>query len=548
MNSPQVYSIKGPLGSLGELSFAAALLLALYLAISSSIGLAAQTSSDVVPANASAQSNTAPDNCQVPDCPIPTLSYTPTYPPIGEYSVEGVCEAIHDKSATVITLGKGERLANAVERLKSSSPTGGVIEIPWDSPTQCDSLRLHKTYFSSGLTLRGISAPNGQQPRFYCRSSDPRRKLGGTIPRDQVPRAFLSVSGFNHQTVLIENIHVDGYKGALKFANRGTNVVRNSWFHHGGHNGISSGNTGGPAKKPYKGIEQHNRFSLEMCGSEISHYGQGNHTHNFYMHRGLGGGGENADWMAMGAYDSWSEVTLVDNLCHSAGWASCFKSIANKNNIYNNKFYSELVTDPSFIGKGKQAQMLIDIPSCSHNIITGNELHNFKPTKRAGGSALIGLRGRRTAMRGCEVPLVWTPYKNNSNPVPQARFPSSPIHTDAWWSEQKEKIFFPTVLSNNRITVAGEFAHRQSAVHIWGTYWLYEGPKKVSCFLETPATWYERSRLYASNNTYVGFKDRASIYVVKTRRHNPKCLNQPAPGGPGPSADLFEIGEGEIYR
>lgn len=548
MNSLPVYNIKRLASPIAGQFSTAARLLALYLAIGSSICLATQKSSDVVSGETSAQSTPLSEDCQVPDCPVPTLSYTPSYPTIGEYSVDGVCAAIHDHSATVVTLGKGERLASAVERLKSSSPAGGVIAIPWDSPTQCDSLRLHKTYFSGGITLRGISGPNGQQPRFYCRSSDPRRKLGGTIPRDQVPRSFLSVSGSNHHTVLIENIHVDGYKGAIKFANKGTNVIRNSWFHHGGHNGISSGNTGGPSKNPYKGIEQRNRFSLEMCGSEISHYGQANHTHNFYMHRGLGGGGENPDWMAMGAYDSWSEVTLVDNLCHSPGWASCFKSIANKNNIYNNKFYSELVTDPSFIGKGKQAQMLIDIPSCSHNIITGNELHNFKPTKRAGGSAIIGFRGRRTAMRGCEVPLVWTPYKNKSSPIPQARFPDSPIHTEAWWKEQKGKIVFPTVLSNNKITVSGEFAHRQSAIHIWGTYWLYEGPKKVNCFLETPTNWYERSRLYASDNTYIGFKDKASIYVVKARRHNEKCLNQPAPKGPGPSADLFEIGEGEIYR
>ena len=308
-----------------------------------------------------AQNSAAPQveaTCHVPNCPMPALSYTPSYPPLGDYSVAGVCQAIHDETATVITLQRGERLSSAVKRLKSSSPGGGVIAIPWGAPLQCDSLRLHKTYFPNGITLRGVSGPQGQQPRFYCRSADPRHKLGGTIPGDQVTPAFLSVSGTSHQTILIENIHVDGYKGALKFADKGTNIVRNSWFHHGAHNGISSGNTGGPSKNPYKGIENRNRFSLEMCGSEISHYGQGNHTHNFYMHRGLGGGGEDPSWMGMGAYDSWSEITLVDNLCHSPGWASCFKSIANKNNILNNKFYSELVTDPSFLTKGKQAQML----------------------------------------------------------------------------------------------------------------------------------------------------------------------------------------------
>lgn len=490
-----------------------------------------------------------PPSCLVGDCPEPILTYSPSYPPLGQYSIAGACEAIHPESAPTVTLFDGETLHRAVQRLASLSPTGGVVAIPYNADTvQCDSLRLNKKlHFSGGLTLKGLPGPNGEQPRFYCRSDDERYRLGGTIPADQVATAFL-IAGEVHHNILIENIHVDGYKSALKLGKKGTNVIRNSWFHHGPHNGISSGNTGGPGKDPYRGIENTNRFTLEACGLEVSHYGQGNHAHNFYMHRGLGGGGENPYWLAKNSYDSWSEVTLIDSLIHSPGWASAYKSIANKNNIHNNRFYSTLKTDPSFSMAGKHAQMLIDVPSCSENYITGNELHNFKPSKNAGGSAVIGLRGRRTAMRGCDIPLVWLPYATKEVQVPTARNPGAAIHNKEWWTTQKGDVWFPTVFENNLVTVSGEYAARQTAIEIYGTYWIYEGPKKVSCYLETPETWYERSRLYADKNTYVGFKDKEHIYATVARKHHKNCLNQPQPGGPGPASDLYQTGPMEAYQ
>lgn len=490
-----------------------------------------------------------PPSCIVGGCPEPALTYSPSYPPLGQYSVPQMCEAIHSESAPTVTLFDGETLHSAAQRLAVISPTGGVLAVPYNADTvQCDSLKLNKKlHFSGGLTLKGLPGPNGEQPRFYCRSDDERYGLGGTIPADQVATAFLIAAQLHH-TLLIENIHVDGYKSALKLGTKGTHVVRNSWFHHGPHNGISSGNTGGPGKDPYRGIEDTNRFSLQACGLEVSHYGQGNHTHNFYMHRGLGGGGENPYWLAEGSYNSWSEVTLIDSLVHSPGWASAYKSIANKNNIHNNRFYSTLKTDPSFSMKGKHAQMLIDVPSCSQNTITGNELHNFKPSANAGGSAIVGLRGRRTAMRGCDIPLVWLPYATKDVRVPTAKNPNAAIHTAQWWTAQEDTIWFPTIFENNLVTVSGKYAMRQTAIEIYGTYWIYEGPKKVGCFLETPETWYERSRLYANKNTYVGFKDREHIYATVARKHNKNCLNQPQPKGPGPSSDLYQAGPLEVYQ
>lgn len=440
------------------------------------------------------------------------------------YSIAGACDAIHDQASATVTLEPGELMQNAMERLRQLSPDGGVIEIPEGTTTQCDSLTLKEDhYFKDGLTLRGVGSP-----RFYCRSDFAKYKLGGTVPHEEVESHFLSASGAHHN-VLIEGIEVDGYKSAIKYGDRGEYIIRNSWLHHGPGSGVSSGNTGGSGKNPYRGIEDPSRFSLEVCGSEVSHYGQGNHTHNFYMHRALGGG-PGGD-----GFDTWSAVLLVDNVIHSPGWASAYKSIANENVIINNTFFSHLYGGSRF-----HAQMLVDIPSCSRNMIKGNRFFSSKPSKNAGGSAILGLRGRRTAMRGCEVPLAWHPYTNKNSPVPLAKDPNDPVHTEQWWTEQNGRIWFPAIIEDNVFTVSGTYRHRQTAIEISGTYWVYEGPKKVSCFLPTPNNWYERSRLYSSGNTFTGFK-KGKIYKTILRKHNKNCVNQPQPPGPGPSNDLYEV-------
>ena len=349
------------------------------------------------------------------------------------YSIPNSCDAIHDNHATVVTLQKHERLQSAVERLRKISPSGGVIEIQAKNETiECDTIRL-KQAFSSGLTLRGIG-----MPEFYCRWDNP--KYGGTIKKADLKPAFFTAHNDDH-TVLVEGIEVNGYKSAFKLGKSGDYTLRNLRAHGGPGDGISNSNTGGPGKDPYRGIETPSRFRLQACGVEVSHYGQGNHKHNFYIHRALGG------WPRYG-FDTRNEFTLVDSNIHSPGWASAVKSIANRNNFYNNTITSHIFGEEGF-----HAQMLIDVSACSVNIIVGNLLRNFKPTKRAGGSAVVGLRGRRTAMRGCDIPITWYPYTNTFSAIPLARDPSHPVHSEKWWSELNGKIWFPSIIYNNTIEV-----------------------------------------------------------------------------------------------
>ena len=515
--------------------------------------------------------------CTPPNCPEIPVSYKPPYPPLGKYSLPDACTPIHSAEASKVTLLDGEKLQNAFNRLLSGKHVteGGVIEIPWKTKiVQCDDLRVRPKDISAipKLTIKGIVGPNGEQPRFYCRISNA-YSLGGTIPINDVtkrsPEWFKG--GGNGFELMVENIHVDGYKKALSLASSGIYKIRNSYFHHGSSNGISNTNTGN-ARNFLRSVAEPSRFTMEFCGSEISHYGQGNHTHNFYMHRSLGGGGGSQELKAVYPmlFDTWSKNVIVDSIIHSAGWASNFKSIANEVIIVNNKIYSELATDPSYTNFDENgdfssgrfaAQMLIDVSACSKVTIKGNELYNFKVDKPSkGGSALIGVRRRRTAMRGCDIPLAWWPYgygPDESKTYPAELNQSAgslalgrgSVHTDGFWSSLGGKVHFPWIVENNLFSVQGPYSSRQTAMHLYGTSYVFEGPKKVSCSLPSPKNWYERSRVYLKNNTYIGFKDMSHIYESKTG--SGKNANCPKPYPETRSSvkqQRFEILGGETYK
>ncbi len=129
--------------------------------------------------------------------------------------------------------------------------------------------------------------------RAYCRAADfPRLdrsgnptksvRLGGTVPKDLVTPSFLQIASPNGRFAL-ENFEIDGYRQAVEMGSAGEYRFLNVYAHSGLGNGFSNKNTGGPAKDPYRNIAKPSRFNASFCGVEVSHYGQGNHTHNFYM-------------------------------------------------------------------------------------------------------------------------------------------------------------------------------------------------------------------------------------------------------------------------
>ena len=443
--------------------------------------------------------------------PVPPVTYQPSLPPVGKYSVAGICEPIHESTAPSITLNDGESLASAYARLQSASNNqGGVINIPWNVRlNQCDSLRVaRKRIMSGGVTIRGLPGPNGEQPRFYCRTE----KRDGTVPHSEVAGRFMSFGDTRkdgkgspaNQRVLVENLHVDGYKTAFNLPKSGHIILRNNYVHHQFGNAVVYSNLEWPA-----------RLTLEICGNEVAHAGYGNALHGFYLHRGL-------------HPESSAEIALVDNLCHSTPYSSCFKSIANKHVVKGNRFYQSLDTDPSY--EKRYSSMLLDIAACADNLIEDNEFHGHKPEANKFGDILIGIRNRKKIVKGCDRP----PYD------------SSQFNDPDYWSSLGGAKVFPTIIKRNSFTAGPDFGERLFAITAMGTFPNEElrgfGPAKL---LEPPPGWYERSRVYVSENTYTGFAaDHLYRSLPPGHCSVEKCGPPPARE---PDSDLIEVGKGETY-
>jgi hypothetical protein len=185
--------------------------------------------------------------------------------------------------------------------------------------------------------------------------------------------------------------------------------------------------------------------------------------------------------------------------------------------------------------------MLIDIAACAQNTLTGNLISGYKPTSR-GGDALVGIRNRRN-IYGCDAP---SPGWGGSLSLEGLyKIPDSPQHDPDYWAALDGEVLFPTIFADNLFVVSGEYAQQWPAITAMGTYpnvakTQLQAP---TCLLEAPQNWYERSRVYVSGNTYSGF---AEHYAANPPYHWEQC-GTAVPPGPGPSSELFEIAEGEMY-
>ena len=287
-----------------------------------------------------------PPDCLVPDCPMPPQSYYPEFPPLGEYSVEGACEAIANDDTPTVTLGDGEELQAAYLRLTElTGNTVGRMVIPWDTETvQCDKLRLVAKGGMREFTMSGTVGPEGQLPRFYCRKDD----RGGTIPHDQHGGTF--IQGSNYDKLLVEQIHVDGYGQWAYLGTNGNSVIRNSYFNSATNNGFANSNI-------VRGDDSQGA-EFEFCGVETSHAGNGNVKHCFYIHRSQVPGVD-------------IKMSLIDSDVHSCNWSSGLKSIANINRVVNNRFSRWRDTEPTL--PRRHSQMLGDIAACSDTVLDGNQ-------------------------------------------------------------------------------------------------------------------------------------------------------------------------------
>ena len=451
---------------------------------------------------------------------VPEVVYKPPFPPLGNYAVAGVCEPIHDENSTKVILQNKEKLQAALKRLKKINPEGGVIEIPWNTETiQCDNLRNNRNRAVKQLTLKGIPGPNNEQPRFYCRSI----KRDGTIEKG-FGGDFLTSPGEQDSKLLVENLHIDGYGTAVIMPQWGMGIVRNSYIHHTMSNAFTV--TGIEPEDSAKGSK------LQFCGNEVSHSGQGNAHHGWYMHRGVPGKSE-------------IELTLVDNLVHSMAWSEGFKSTANKNILINNRFYKTLETDPSYTQLF--GNTLVNVVSCSQNTIKGNTFHIWRPEETGYASGWMLMVSGRRGIFGCDDPPAYLPQDGDlQNPIKA----QSSFWTQDYWDSLDGRKTLLTLVENNTFISEKTSAskHKDVAIRAYGTYPIRRtkqfGP---TCLLESPEWWYERHQVLAKNNTYINM-NKEKIYFSRPANHAAKLCDGPYKYEDRRDFNLIEIGEGETYQ
>jgi hypothetical protein len=484
-------------------------------------------------------------SCQSPNCPEPPV-WQPEIRQDYDYSEPGVCgdEHLGDIVAEV-RLRDREPLAEAVERLaqavrEQGRSGGGRLVVPWDVETvQCDKIRFRNSQLSnmSSFALVGDRGPKGEMPRFYCRGT----KADGTIPKGFGGFFF----GRSPNDILLEGIEVNGYGSWIGVAAEGFTVVRNSYLHGATNNGFT--NNGAKWDKPPK-----RGRSGQFCGNNISRGGQGNVKHCFYIKRGLPG--------------VESRYALVDNVIHSCNWSEGFKSTGEFNLISGNRFYKTIpppefqpqrprdrITEDPSLGGTKYGNTLVNVAACSNSIIRNNLFHVYRPEPKGHASAILLMFSGRRGIQGCDRPRGY--IGNNKSAVADK---TNEFWSKSYWDSIAGSYPFTHIVENNRFELSGPTGRNQAgnprgyAIKMYGTYpHIAVRAFSASCLLEAPPWWRERSRVYSSGNTFVGFdlNSKSQRYLDTYPGH--AGLNEEPDGGaciekgyPYPStADLRETGK-----
>jgi hypothetical protein len=161
----------------------------------------------------------------------------------------------------------------------------------------------------------------------------------------------------------------------------------------------------------------------------------------------------------------------------------------------------------------------------------------------------IGVRIREE-LSGCDWPNP-RPYNNKRHPNPWSPNYDSPFWTKEYWDSLGGKKVLPFYVKNNVFRRTGYIRSPKSAVAIrsWGTYPNYAsrqfGP---ACHQpEKPEWWYERSRVYANGNTYIGEFSPETAYRSNPVGHSKRACGVPMPLPDKREFDLIEPGENEVF-
>jgi len=463
------------------------------------------------------------------DYPETVVTPDYTFPPLGQYSVPGIGQAIHPDNAPSVTLQNGETLNAAAVRLKAISPAGGRIKIPWDTDTvQCDRLRKSNLPM---LSISGIPGPGGKLPRFYCLWE----AQGGTIPKGTGLGGLWAISGAD-KSFLVENVEIAGYQKWIQASAHQTTVIRNSIFYGAMIDGFGNGAHGEKNTTP---------TDIQFAGIKVYNGGQGNASHCFYMHRG-------SEAVPV-------KVTLVDSEVASCNWSSGFKSTANINFLSGNKFltYKDIPGLPR-----RYSQMMVDVVSCSNTVVEKNHFDVNRPDANTPGGAVVGVRNRR-GIYGCDSPPGWVygkiklssgvTHNCGRNPtIPECQLPDSDFWKASYWASLGGAKTLPFHVRNNTVAIKpGSYkADKTLFVSSEGTYPNYTYTLGGwDCPLSVPAGWYERSMTYVDGNTYSGVVNKSLLFDAKAAGwgHPDKCASPP-PTEDKRDWNLITQGAGEVFK
>lgn len=394
-------------------------------------------------------------------------------PKLPTFSLEGCFRDVHSPCAKTLTLGEDgvQTLEDAIAALR---PDGGVILVPPGTYENQNS-RLGKR--SMSVTLRGILGSDGERPKFLFKGPKP----SGLFMSFGVSAWTKLKEGIaappNLDQALVENLEIGGYGAAISIGNCARFVMKNCIVHDSPNNLIASANLAGTQ-----------RCSLEFYGNEIFHGGQGNHKHNFYLHRGHD--------------DAFVRIVFINNYCHSARGSSALKSIANEHIIVGNLFES---ASSGELDKQKYSStLLVDVPAASDNLIVYN---TFNYRGESASRSAIGIR-RRASIYGCDRP----PYLSREFHSPNFWTAVAGRRTECDLPNPKavgNPFFIHAFIYGNTFRYVGTEAKRAPAIITWGTVpWVTSvsfGPKLP---LRRPVGWLERSRLWVANNRYHDVPER----------------------------------------
>lgn len=382
---------------------------------------------------------------------------------------QGVVSVNAGRTVTVGVGGDYEDCRDAVKSFPRGG-AGGVIEfLPGDHVTSCGGVAGRGT-----LMITGRLGPNGERPRVTTPESiDANGRLKKSV--------FVGFAPEAQDYFIVQNLEIYDTESAIDARDFGGVLIRNVKIDG------TRGESGIAARQPT--LSGAFPMWMEIYDSEVAHAGSGNTRHNLYLNR--------------------IDRVYIDGLySHSANNSHALKMVARDVTVINStlattdKAFANIRPDDNYL-----STTLLDMAACATSRIENNNFVgvNIKPQDRTvtgwGSSppVMLDVRRRKTHVQGCDDP-----------PVDSALHADPQFWADAaagGYTKSNPELLHHTVTGNTFINTG-----INPIDSIWnkGTGPRVDDGKSFTNFREDrplPEGWFERSVVWAENNSRLGTVD-----------------------------------------